>query len=417
MIELFEHQKKAVAQLRNGSILNGDVGTGKSLTALAYYISKICGGNVEGKIELPEHWVKMVIITTAKKRDSGDWIAEAVRIGVPTDYFVVDSWNNIKKYADFKGCFFIFDEQRAIGTGSWAKTFIKIARKNHFILLSATPGDNWMDYIPIFIANGFYRNRTEFLRRHVVFSTYTTFPKIDRYLDTWLLFELRDKITVRMTFQKDAIPHHIDVYCEYDMEKYRRVTKDKWDIWKDEPIQQAGVEYYLARRVSNESADRVEECLKLVRKHKKAIIFYSFNYELDLLREMCSVAGLVWGELNGKRHDEVPSGVDSWVYLVQYYSGNEAWECIDTDTMIFFSQDTSYKRSEQSSGRINRLNTPFHDLYFYHLKSNSWVDLRISKNLAMKKDFTLKDYERESELIGPDGVEKDEFWTNFGDLG
>lgn len=413
MIELFDHQIRAINEMHNGCILNGDVGTGKSLTALGYYISKICGGNVNGRIVLPDRWVKMVIITTAKKRDSGDWTEECAKIGVPEEYFVVDSWNNIKKYSEMSGAFFIFDEQRAIGSGQWSKMFIKISKKNPFILLSATPGDNWMDYIPIFVANGFYRNRTEFLRKHVVFSQYATFPKVDRYLDTWLLLELRDRITVRMTFQKDAIPHHIDVFCAYDIEKYRRVTRDKWDIFKDEPIQQAGVEYYLARRVSNESSDRVEECLKLVQKHRKAIIFYSFNYELDILREMCETAGLVWGELNGKKHDEVPSGSDSWVYLVQYYAGNEAWECIETDTIIFFSQDPSYKRTEQASGRINRLNTPFKDLYFYHLKSNSWVDLRISKNLAMKKDFTLKDYESGMASEGGDGFEPDDFWHVF----
>lgn len=407
MIELFDHQIQAIGEMHNGCILNGDVGTGKSLTALGYYISKICGGNVNGKVVLPDRWVKMVIITTAKKRDSGDWSEECAKIGVPEEYFVVDSWNNIKKYAEMVGAFFIFDEQRAIGSGQWSKMFIKIAKKNPFILLSATPGDNWMDYIPIFVANGFYKNRTEFLRRHVVFSQYANFPKVDRYLDTWLLFDLRDRITVRMTFKKDAIPHHIDVFCDYDKGLYQRVTKEKWDIYKDEPIQQAGVEYYLARRVSNEDKSRVEECLKLIQKHKKAIIFYSFNYELDLLRQMCTENGLIWGELNGKKHEEVPSGSDEWVYLVQYFAGNEAWECIETDTMIFFSQDPSYKRTEQASGRINRLNTPFSDLYFYHLKSKSWVDLRISKNLAMKKDFTLKDYESG---MASDGA-GDPFWS------
>lgn len=407
MIELFDHQIQAINEMHNGCILNGDVGTGKSLTALGYYISKICGGNVNGKVVLPDRWVKMVIITTAKKRDSGDWDEECAKIGIPEEYFVVDSWNNIKKYSEMVGVFFIFDEQRAIGSGQWSKMFIKIAKKNPFILLSATPGDNWMDYIPIFVANGFYKNRTEFLRRHVVFSQYANFPKVDRYLDTWLLFDLRDRITVRMTFKKDAIPHHIDVFCDYDKDAYQRVCKEKWDIYKNEPIQQAGVEYYLARRVSNDNKSRVEECKKLIQKHKKVIIFYSFNYELDLLREMCSELGVVWGELNGKKHEEVPSGSDEWVYLVQYFAGNEAWECVETDTMIFFSQDPSYKRTEQASGRINRLNTPFSDLYFYHLKSKSWVDLRISKNLAMKKDFTLKDYESgmASEGVG------DPFWS------
>ena len=41
----------------------------------------------------------------------------------------------------------------------------------------------------------------------------------------------------------------------------------------------------------------------------------------------------------------------------------------------------------QASGRIDRLNTPFRDLYYYHLKSKAPIDIAISRALKEKKNF------------------------------
>ena len=42
---------------------------------------------------------------------------------------------------------------------------------------------------------------------------------------------------------------------------------------------------------------------------------------------------------------------------------------------------------EQARGRIDRMNTPFNDLYYYHLKTRSGIDLAISRALNSKKKF------------------------------
>ena len=334
----------------------------------------------------------LYIITTARKRDTFEWEEELSPFLLSTDKeenlytnkVVIDSWNNIKKYADVKDAFFIFDEQRVIGSGTWVKAFLKIAKVNEWILLSATPGDTWQDYIPVFVANGFYKNRSEFTREHIVYSRFSKFPKVDRYLNTGRLIRLRNKILVNMDFKRQTVSHHEDIYVKYNIEMYKDVGKTRWDPFKKEPIINAAGLCYVWRKIVNTDQSRQIALLEIVEKHPKAIIFYNFDYELELLKEIFS--GYEVGEWNGHKHQPVPTS-DAWVYLVQYNAGAEGWNCITTDTIIFYSQNYSYKIMAQSAGRIDRMNTPYTDLYYYHLKSRSGIDLAISKALKDKKTF------------------------------
>lgn len=393
-INLFDHQKDALTKMKNGCILNGGVGSGKSRTALAYYY--INNGGVidsENYIFMNDDLKDLYVITTAKKRDNFEWEGEmAPFLLSPHDNepyknkVVIDSWNNIQKYSDVKNAFFIFDEQRLVGSGAWVKAFYKIAKKNEWILLSATPGDSWQDYIPVFIANGFYKNKTEFNSEHVIYDRYSKYPKVDRYLNTRRLERLRNSILVDMDFERHTIPHHDDVFVSYSIEKYRDIQRNRWNIWEDKPIKNATEFCYSLRKVVNSDESRLVAVLELFEKHPKAIIFYNFDYELELLKGLYYGENVEIAEWNGHKHQEIPTG-EKWVYLVQYNAGAEGWNCIKTDTIIFYSQNYSYKMLEQASGRIDRLNTPYTDLYYYHLKSRSGIDLAISRALKNKKNF------------------------------
>lgn len=388
----------AVKNMRNGCILNGGVGSGKSRTGLYYYF-KEQGGSIDPDYIPMRRRPKpkdLYIITTAMKRDSKEWEGELANYLLSTDpkknafygnKIVVDSWNNIKKYSEnVRDAFFIFDEQKVCGYGAWVKSFIKITKKNNWILLSATPGDTWQDYIPVFIANGFYKNKTEFGRDHIIYSRFTRYPKIDRYINTGKLVRLRNQILIDMDFKRNTVSHHEDVYVRYDISKYRDAMKLRWDPYKNEPIQQAAGLCYVLRRIVNEDQSRQLALLELYEKHPKMIIFYNFDYELELLRSIFSATGVEVAEWNGHNHQPVPDG-NSWVYLVQYTAGAEGWNCIKTDTIVFYSQNYSYKVTQQAIGRIDRLNTPFTDLYYYYLKTRSGIDLAISKALRDKKQF------------------------------
>lgn len=400
-IKLYNYQLDAIRRLHNGSILCGGVGSGKSLTALGYYYLKQGG---DPKFLSNGQYVKMkkpkdlYIITTARKRDDKEWEKELIpfllypddKDGLYSNKIVIDSWNNIKKYSGIWDAFFIFDEQRVVGYGTWSKAFIKIAKANDWLLLSATPGDKWEDYIPVFLANGFYRNKTEFSAEHLVYSPYVKW-RIDRYLGTKKLERLRNSILVDMDFDRKTISHHEDVYCRYDISKYKDAMRLRWDPYKQEPIQQAASLCYVLRRVVNEDESRQVALLELFEKHPKMIVFYNFDYELDILKGVYYGEKVEIAEWNGHKHQPIPES-RSWVYLVQYTAGAEGWNCVKTDTIVFYSQNYSYKIMQQASGRIDRLNTPYKDLYYYHLKTRSGIDLAISKALREKKKFNERKF-------------------------
>lgn len=402
-IGLYDYQIDAVKRMKNGCILNGGVGSGKSRTALAYYYlrnggdpASLCGDNYISMDDPPKD---LYIITTARKRDTLEWDGDMAPFLLSThkdinlycNKVVVDSWNNITKYKEVTGAFFIFDEDRVTGSGVWVKSFLKIAKSNEWIILSATPGDTWQDYIPVFLANGFYKNKSEFIREHIVYSRFSKFPKVDRYLNTGRLIRLRNNILIDMDFHRDTIPHHEDVYVSYDISAYKDICRNRWNPWEDKPIENAAEFCYSLRKLVNTDEARQVVLLQIIEEHPKAIIFYNFDYELDILKKLYYGEDFEIAEWNGHKHQEVPKG-EKWVYLVQYTAGNEGWNCVRTDTIIFYSQNYSYKVMTQAAGRIDRLNTPYKDLYYYHIKSRSGIDLAISKALKNKKKFNERKF-------------------------
>ena len=390
MIDLYPHQWDAVYRMHNGCILVGGVGSGKSRTSLAYYYMVEGGGNLERETPMA-HPKDLYIITTARKRDTLEWEKECLPFGLGQYDIrvVIDSWNNILKYVGVTGAFFIFDEQRVVGNGTWAKSFVKIAKRNRWILLSATPGDTWMDYVPVFVANGYFRNRTDFVEQHVLYQRFSKYPRVDRYVAVKKLQRLRDLILVNMDYKKKTGRVQTEVRTDYDREKYRSVQRDRWNPFTAEPIQNASELCYTLRKVVHGDPSRLSKMTALLMEHRRAIVFYNFDYELEMLREWAEKAQVFCAEYNGHRHDPLPENEqhEYWVYLVQYTAGAEGWNCVTTDTVIFFSLNYSYKTMTQAAGRIDRINTPYQTLYYYRLVSASPIDLAVKKALSEKRMF------------------------------
>ena len=396
-IQLYDHQRDALKRMKNGCILCGDTGSGKSRTAAAYFFT-LYGGDIDGYSQM-KNPPDLYIITTAQKRDTMEWEKELAPFmifvhenKIYNHKVVIDSWNNIKKYRDVKNAFFIFDEQRVVGTGVWSKSFMRISRHNKWILLSATPGDVWLDYLPVFVANGFYTGITDFKQQHVIYNRF--FPKPIGYRNERKLRYLRDKILVPMDFHRNTVSHHKTIELPYNAEWYRDVMKKRWNYWKEKPIETASELCQCLRRVCNTDPAREQELVGIVKRHKKVLVFYNFDYELDILKLADYGEDVEVAEWNGHAHEPIPDS-ESWVYLVQYAAGSEGWNCTKTDTMVFYSQNYSYRTMHQAQGRIDRANTPFIDLYFYHFKTNSPIDKAISQALGKKKVFNENMFARD----------------------
>lgn len=370
--ELAQHQIDAVEKLDNGKILVGGVGSGKSIAALAYAVKKH-----------PEK--RIVAITTARKRDKGEWFSDAMKMSLRQD-LEVDSWNNLKKYEHLTDVFFIFDEQKLVGNGAWVTSFYKIAKNNPWILLSATPADTWMDLVPIFIAHGFYKNRTEFNDLHVRWARFVKYPKVDGYLDVWTLGKHREAVYVEMPYDKVAVREDHIVEVDFNREHEKLLYAARWNFYENVPVKDAGEMMRLMRQSANLDISRYEKLKEIIAEKRKVIVFYNHNPELAQLRLLMTELDIPVHEWNGHVHQDVPTG-DDWVYLVQYQAGGEAWNCITTDTIVFYSLPYSYKQLEQAKGRIDRLNTPYETLHYYIFKSRAIIDQGIWRSLNRKKNF------------------------------
>ena len=392
-------QIQAVRQLQNGSILAGGVGSGKTLTSLAWYLTSVCNAaSFKKGGSLAKKKVKgsptLYVITTAKKRDSLEWEEEAARLGLSTDpacsftgsSIVVDSWNNIGKYSDREHAVFFFDEQRASGSGRWVKEFLKITRKNAWLLLSATPGDVWMDYLPVFMAHGFFRTRTEFMEDHVIFDRFAKYPKVKRYIGEAKLQRLRRSILVEMPVERHTTRERETVYCDYDRDLYKWVVKNRMDPWTEEPLRDAGGVCRILRKVVSDNDWRSEQAKRILSSNERVIVFYNYNYELDRILAVAESLRLPTAQWNGHRHDAIPAE-SRWVYICQYTSAAEGWNCTSTDTVLFWSLNYSWRVTEQCEGRIDRLNTPYSRLKYYFLESRSSIDEAVRRSLSSKKVF------------------------------
>ena len=453
-VHLYPHQQEAVDKMHNGCVLYGGVGTGKSRTAMAYFVSRVCQGEFgrPGSMKTPKD---IYVITTAKKRDSLDWELEAGKFGISATpnnsieniKITVDSWNNIADYVEEKDAFFIFDEQRVVGYGAWSRAFIKIAKQNEWVLLSATPGDTWLDYIPVFIANGWYKHKTDFLDQHVIWTPRVKYPKVLRYQNVGILVRRRNEVLVHMPMDRHTTRHAVDIWCDYDVAAFDKAVKKRWHVFEQRPLRDVAELFSVMRRIVNSDSSRLTAVQSLIEKHPRLIVFYNFDYELEMLRTIGSSSHttasattsltesarlaktlaastdssgaddaweyllspqglvenqaltapstatgqeLVLAEWNGHKHEPIPK-TERWVYLVQYRAGAEGWNCIETDAICFWSQTYSYRDWYQAHGRIDRLNTPFTNLWYYHLVSRSMIDKAIRAALKIKKSFNEKD--------------------------
>lgn len=376
-----DYQKRAINQMHNGCILCGGVGAGKSLTSLGYIDKVYPSGTV-------------YIITPARKRNTGEWFDDIRKNDMDETRFVVDSWNNLSKYKDVKDAFFLFDEQKVSGKGTWAKSLIRIAKSNQWILLSATPGDTYDDYATVLIANGFVRNRTTWYDEYCVTKSQPFFHIVDHKNKDVIDMMIR-RIFIKMDYQSDKkrIERVIPIQARSAGEEKEILMTHKAP-GAQMPFTTFAAAIAYVRMNCYDKSKKTEALRKIIEKHKKIIVFYNFLSEKLEIERAAIDANVTINFYNGQRHDPIPD-TDEWVYGVQYNSGAEAWNCITTNAMVFYSPNYSYKTMEQAHGRIDRVNSPYECLYYYMLLNELNIDNKVMNALSSKKDFNEKMLEEE----------------------
>jgi hypothetical protein len=386
MSSLKPHQLTALRKLSNGNILRAGVGTGKSRVAVRYYLENHPHQDV-------------YVITTARKRDSKDWEGEFASevVGKHADTTIagiltVDSWNNIDKYCDVVDAFFVFDEQRLVGTGKWVKSFLKIVKNNGWILLTATPGDTWLDYIPVFIANGFFKNRTEFKREHVVYAPHVRFPKVQRYIAEGRLIRYRNQILVDMPYPKMTTRHESTIWVPHNEKLVEEVTKSRWHLYYDRPIRDIAELYSVRRRVINSDPGRVEALRKLLKDWPRQVVFYNFDYELELLRGFTKRHRGSGVERTQARTDPdeqrvgVSRPVCSWRRSVELHR-DQCDHLLQPD-LLLQNVGTGARKDRQIGHSVHRS-------ALFVLRSRSYWDRQIWASLNRKESFNVNVAERE----------------------
>jgi hypothetical protein len=211
---------------------------------------------------------------------------------------------------------------------------------------------------------------------------------------TGRLAAYRRKILVDMPYNRHTTRHVVDLQMDYDKVLFDKVVKDRWNIYEDRPILDVSELFRVMRKLVNTHPSRLKKIQDLISSHPRLIIFYNFNYELNELRTLMDTLGIAVSEWNGQKHEPIPE-TNTWIYLVQYTAGAEGWNCISTNAIVFYSLNYSYKINEQAKGRIDRMNTPYVDLYYYIFKSDSMIDKAIAKSIDTKENFNEIKYAKE----------------------
>ena len=375
MIKLLKYQEEAIQKLHSGSVLYGATGSGKSLTGLAYYMR--CWSHLD-----------LYIITTSKKRNAGEWEEEIAKLGCPPPK-AIDSWNRLKNYRMVSDAFFLFDEHKVGGHGKWAQSMITIAKKNKWILLTATPGDVWDDYASIFIANEFVKNKTTWNEDFCIFDRISKYPKIIGYQREDVLKNMRDAVLVPMEYQSEKvpIPYVIPYKVDHEEEAYVLARRKSLRHPEMRAFRNTSAMFAYMRMNLPDKESKIQALADVLKKEPKAIIFYNFTPEKYEIENAARQVNIPFFQYNGQIKDNVPDG-DTWVYAVQYTAGAEAWNCITCRTVIFYSMNYSYKVMTQAKGRIDRCNSPFDELHYYYFISPDFeIDQEILNALTRKEKF------------------------------
>lgn len=192
------------------------------------------------------------------------------------------------------------------------------------------------------------------------------------------------------------IDTRVNVYCTPAYRKFRQKSIVKID----------GVEFvgdniltkmlYERMLCGSYNSDKIAALKDLIESTEdRLIIFYNFNGELEVLRDLCASVerpvSIICGNI--KDLSSYEKSKDS-VTLVQYQAGAMGLNLQKSNKIVYFTPPLSSEFFEQSKKRIHRIGQDRTCFYYYLICSGS-IEEKIYRTLAMRKDYTERLFENE----------------------
>lgn len=292
------------------------------------------------------------------------------------------------------------------------KNLIKLTKSSYITTtlgLSATPFSNsYIDVAPYLILAGFYKNKSQFLKRHIKhFDKYfapITGPGTGIVAKSY--FKDPDLITKRFESIKVSIDtsqyypkverFHIKSHLNKDTAtQYRQIKLDyKHHINYEYPIQARTEQQRL---ISNHDYEKDLQLLKILQwrkniKQAPVLIFYQYSSSLANLLQVLTQSYPLYKIkiINGNHRlnfEQAPSNPDT-IILIQYQAGGEGLDWQWSNLSIFYEAPVQYEKLVQARGRNVRDKSIMKRVYHYELESANTIDSERWNIMKHHKDFT-----------------------------
>lgn len=391
----YPFQEDAINQLLEGKhIIKADCGLGKTCIFFNWLERN--------------HATHVIIATTASKCHSKDFqTTELIKFTSPEfrAHLVsleVVSWHMLKKWTDKKSpqqlanYYFVADELQRCRQGVsslMGRAFLFITKHcKAWTGYTGTPGDNWLQFHPYFIATGKIKNKTEFMRDYTISQQYP-FPMVlgFRHEDTlkgWWRDISYEPDTSEVMSQLPAETHQI---MRFPTPKgYKKVLKSSTTL-DGEFLDSNMALYHHLRQMcaTKQKLDALEDLLSSL--SSPLVIFFNYTCEREQILGLAAhMKRKVW-RIDGECH-EIPTEEtigQNDIVLCHYLSGSEALNLQFCHYMVFYSPNYSYSISVQAKGRVKRVGQQ-NPMFFYSFLCSDSIEEEVMDCIKQKKDFAEK---------------------------
>lgn len=416
-ITLFDYQKEAIENYKEKSFNLSDTGVGKTVMALGSFIESKCKKLLviclaPKVVDFAEDGVLMNVDITPLNRGSKknkELLAESDKVAISFE----SVWRipEFLKWVD-EDTFIIIDESHKVANTSSkvTKYVMKLSKKAKYTYLcTATPISNgkYEQYYPQLKMLGVYNGTKKeyynmFVDERMTRMGGSQFMQITGYRNIDLLENMVNQCSVNYKRDKPYLPEDY-VYKTKKPAMFNKLKKNRmYKTDNGEVIEldnssklfnalrcvSHGFLLGINKQVSKEPFERLQAILE-THNNERVVIFYNYNIELEMLKQLLSKLKRPTSEYNGARKDlKEFKGKYNGVVLAHYKSASTGInDFVISNVMVFNSLPLSSIELTQSKGRIDRQGQGKKPMYYFIIPDTP-VEKKIFEQITNGKDFT-----------------------------